>query len=265
MKVSDQLNRTFTLDKPPSRIISLVPSLTELLCDLGLESSLVGITKFCVHPEHLRKNIKVIGGTKKVNFEKIKNLEPDIIIANKEENTLEIIQGLSKVAPIHISDIGNVEDCCDLIEAYGKLFLKEIEAQDLNARIEEKVLNFQNSFKNKKVRSAAYFIWKNPWMVAASDTFIDYMLSLNSFSNIYSNKTRYPEVELKSMPKDLDFIFLSSEPYPFSNDEVIELGILFPKTKVILVDGEMFSWYGSRILKAIDYFENLNKELDKLS
>ncbi len=262
MKVTDQLNRTLTLKQIPLHIVSLVPSLTELLCDLGLENSLVGITKFCVHPKHLRKEIAIIGGTKKVKVERIKKLLPDIIIANKEENTQEIIDELKDIAPIHISDIYNIVDCLELIADYGKIFARENEALSLITSIEEKVASFSDYINSKEIRSVAYFIWKNPWMVVASDTFIDFMLTLNNFQNAYSNQKRYPEIEIQSLiDKKLDIIFLSSEPYPFKEKHVIELSEMFPQAKVVIVDGEMFSWYGSRILKALDYFKNLNKKI----
>src|SRR5690606_15229799 len=123
--MKDQLHRPLLLEKTPKRIISLVPSQTELLVDLGLESSIVGVTKFCVHPIHIKEEKVIVGGTKQVHFDKIRDLKPDIILCNKEENTKEMILELEKIATVHISDIYTIDDTLELIELYGDLFLKK--------------------------------------------------------------------------------------------------------------------------------------------
>ncbi len=120
--MKDQLGREVILEGVPKRIISLVPSQTELLCYLGLEASIVGITKFCVHPENLRKEKKIVGGTKNVHFDRIRDLSPDIILCNKEENTLEMVLELEKIAPVHISNVISLEDTYQLISQYGEIF-----------------------------------------------------------------------------------------------------------------------------------------------
>ena len=259
----DQLKRKIEFKKTPKRIISLVPSQTELLVDLGLESFIVGVTKFCIHPTHLRMSKVVVGGTKQINIEKIKALKPDIILCNKEENTKEIIAQLESIAPIHISDIYNLEDCFELINMYGEIFDIKRTTSTLVSNIQLEREAFQLQFKTtKKKLKVAYFIWKNPWMVAASDNFIDVMINEAGFVNAFKEEKRYPEIDLKnSKLKEADLIFLSSEPFPFKEEHVLEFQSKFPKKTIKIVDGELFSWYGSRLLKSYQYFKTLQKSL----
>lgn len=261
MIVKDQLNRKLLIKETPKRIISLVPSQTELLVDLGLIDSIVGITKFCIHPKDLRKQKPIVGGTKNVKIEKIKALNPDIIICNKEENSLEIIEALNKIAPIHISDIYNIEDTLSLISSYGKIFNVDEKASSLVYVIQEEREKFKLSFSSKSNKKVAYFIWKNPYMIAASNTFIDTMIKEAGFKNVFESEKRYPKISLDNLVlKQADIIMLSSEPYPFKEEHVKELKELFNHKEVIIVDGELFSWYGSRLIKSYKYFENLTLE-----
>ncbi len=238
----------------PIRVVSLVPSITELLFDLGVGPSIVGRTKFCIHPEKEVKTIQRIGGTKNVNIDLIAQLKPDLIIANKEENMKEQIEALAVQFPVLISDIQSPEDAFQLIEELGAIFKKEQTAQELNK-------NIKSGFEKLNVlrkRKAIYLIWKNPYMTIGGDTFISKMMDMAGFENSYKTANRYPELTLQQMNEsDVEFILLSSEPYPFTEKHVVELEQLFPGKKVILVDGEMFSWYGSRMLKASIYFEAL--------
>lgn len=260
--MKDQLQRTIVLKQTPKRIISLVPSQTELLVDLGMETSIVGITKFCVHPKHLRKSKAVVGGTKQINIEKIKALQPDIILCNKEENTKEIIDGLESIAPIHISDIYNLDDCFELITMYGEIFQVERKASELIYKIQKERTSFRFQNKNEEHLKVAYFIWKNPWMVAASDNFIDVMIKEAGFTNVFEAEKRYPEIELNnSKLKEADLIFLSSEPFPFNEEHVLAFKTEFPDKLITIVDGELFSWYGSRTLRSYGYFKTLRHNL----
>ena len=262
-KLVDQIGIEHVFESSPTRIISLVPSQTELLFDLGQESKIVGITKFCVHPFHFKSTKKIIGGTKKVHFEKIRLLQPDIIIANKEENTKEIVEELSKICPVWVTDIVTVEDNLQMIIDFGKLLDCRTEAQKWIDKIEFAYRDFQQFIKDKPVKKVAYFIWANPYMVAGNDTFINEMLKLNNFQNIYQDKGRYPEIELKKMrlEGDPDCVFLSSEPFPFADEHAFEIGRFTHHAKTIFVDGEMFSWYGTRLLKAFGYFKILHQKI----
>ena len=256
MKIVDQLNQTLTFNQIPKRIISLVPSQTELLVDLGLENKIVGVTKFCVHPTHIRKNKTIVGGTKKVNFEKIISLQPDIIICNKEENTKEMVTELQKIAPVWISDIVSIEDSLDMISKLGYLFNKENEAANLVESIISERDSFLEFIKNRKPQKTAYLIWKNPYMIAGKNTFINELLQLNKFENVSLDlNSRYPEISELELKK-ATIILLSTEPFPFKNKDVKQLETSLDK-KVILVDGEYFSWYGSRLKDAFNYFKSL--------
>jgi len=260
MIFTDQLNRQINIRETPKQIISLVPSQTELLVDLGLEDSIIGITKFCIHPKELRQQKTIVGGTKNIKIDKIKALKPDIILCNKEENSKEIINSLIDIAPIHISDIYDLEDAFQLISNYGEIFQTKEKASLIVSRIKQEREQFQYNFKGKLKKKAAYFIWKNPWMVAASNTFIDFMLAEAGFENVFNTETRYPEISLShSKLKEADVIMLSSEPFPFDDTHIKELKDLFPKKEIILVDGELFSWFGSRVEKSYIYFSNLFK------
>lgn len=253
--MKDQLNRSLHFKQTPKRIVSLVPSLTELLVDLGLETSIVGVTKFCVHPKDLRKSKAIVGGTKQIHLQNIKALQPDIILCNKEENSKEIIESLGSVAPIHISDIYTLEDAFELIIMYGKIFNVEDKASSLVASIQTEREYFQNQIQNKSQLKVAYFIWKNPWMVAASNTFIDCMLNEAGFVNVFKTEERYPEIDLNhAQLKEADLILLSSEPFPFNDQHILELQLQFPEKTIRIVDGELFTWYGSRLKYAYAYF-----------
>ena len=255
----DQLNRELELKRTPKRIVSLVPSQTELLIDLGLESSVVGVTKFCVHPKCLKVSKAIVGGTKQVNVEKIIALKPDIICCNKEENTKEIIDSLESIAPIHISDIYNLNDCFELIKMYGEIFNVVKEAHKIIADIKHERRLFQQGLTHEKKPKVAYFIWKKPWMVAASETFIDYMIAEAGFENVFKDEVRYPEIELSNLQlNSADVLLLSSEPYPFKEKHVLELQSHFPDKQIIIVDGELFSWYGSRLKNSYKYFQSLH-------
>ena len=259
----DQMGHYFEFETVPKRIVSLVPSQTELLFDLGLEESMVGITKFCVHPYHLKSVKTIVGGTKKVNVDKIRNLNPDIIIANKEENTLEMVEELRKICPVWVTNITTIEDNFQMISDFGQLFNRRTEAKKWNDKIAFGYHEFQQYIKDKPIKKAAYFIWKNPWMVAGSHNFINEMLRLNRFQNIYEGKGRYPEIEIKKirLEGDPDLVFLSSEPFPFKEEDAFEIGRFTHHAKTIFVDGEMFSWYGSRIAKAFSYFKKLQEKI----
>ncbi|MBC3758790.1 ABC transporter substrate-binding protein [Hyunsoonleella sp. SJ7] len=256
----DQIGRRLCLSETPKRIVSLVPSQTELLCDLGLEDNLVGVTKFCVHPKHIKSKAKVIGGTKQVNFEKIKTVKPDIILCNKEENTKAIVEVCGTICPVHVSDIFDLDDSLELVKQYGQLFIKEDEAKVLIDKIQGEASRFESFIENYKSLKTIYFIWKNPWMVAGGSTFIEYLMQLNRFENFYDSENRYPEIQL-NIEEEVDLVLLSSEPFPFKEVNKKELQEFYPNAKILLVDGEYFSWYGSRLVKAFDYFKSLRSNL----
>jgi iron complex transport system substrate-binding protein len=264
--LTDQLGTIHTFETTPKRIISLVPSQTELLYDLGLEASIVGVTKFCVHPFHFKATKTIVGGTKNVKFDTIKALQPDIIIANKEENTKEMVVALRAICNVWVTDIITIEDNLQMISDFGKLFNKRTEAQKWSDKINFAYHDFQIFIKEKAIKKVAYFIWANPYMVVGKNTFINEMLQLNKWENIYQNREeRYPEIIIQKMriQGDPDMVFLSSEPFPFKDEHAFEIGRFTHHAQTVFVDGEMFSWYGTRIVKAFDYFKKLHSRLQE--
>ena len=254
MQFADQIFNSIEIPSLPKKIISLVPSQTELLYDLGLENNIIGITKFCIHPEHLKKTKQIIGGTKNLNLEKIKQLNPDLIIANKEENEFEQINDLAKKFPVFVSDVKNLDSAFDMIRLIGRITNTEIKAEDLINTIVSK----RTESSSIPLRSCIYLIWKDPYLTVGGDTFINAMLKEAGFENCYSSSERYPETNFDEIrEKEPEFLFLSSEPYPFNENHVQEFQKILTKTKVVCVDGEMFSWYGSRIQYAFPYFNTL--------
>lgn len=256
--MKDQLHREVHLDSIPKRIVCLVPSLTELLVDLGLQDRIVGVTKFCVHPKDIRTTAEVVGGTKTIKIDKIEELNPDFILANKEENEFESVEKLSQNYSVYVSDIFKIDDLLQLIKDLGEIFnIPEISKQ-LIENITANVIKFRRRIENEPKLKVAYFIWKDPWMVAGSSTFINYMLELNKFENVYKDLLRYPEVDIEKL-KSVDYVLLSSEPFPFKDKHKAEFEI--HPSKIKIVDGEYFSWYGSRLVKAFDYFQQLRGKL----
>ena len=256
MILIDQLGTSHAFQKVPSRIVSMVPSHTETLFDLGLEDHIFGITKFCVHPAHFKKQKTIVGGTKNAKYDKIITLKPDIIFCNKEENTIEMVQELQKICTVWVTDIVTLDDNKNMITDFGKIFEKQKMAAQFVEKIDDKINSITIDAKSQK--KVAYCIWKNPWMVAGGNTYLDTMLQINNLKNVFDNQSRYPETNLNQIRAlKLDYFLLSSEPYPFKEKDVLEIQKSLPNTNCKIVDGEMFSWHGTRLLKALDYFELL--------
>lgn len=257
--VIDMMGRKVLIPKQPMRIISLVPSQTELLYDLGLGDAVVGITKFCIHPEEWFRTKTRIGGTKQLNLEQIKALKPDLIIGNKEENTQADIEALAQIFPVWMSDILTYEDALEAILQIGMITQKQSKAQEI---VDQISIKFGEITSLQTTINAGYFIWHQPDMVAARDTFIDSIMEKLGLQNAFKHMERYPAISHEAITSTpLDVIFLSSEPYPFADKHIAYYQKLSPHAKVKLVDGEYFSWYGSRLLKAPIYFKALLNEL----
>jgi ABC-type hemin transport system substrate-binding protein len=245
------------------RIVSVVPSITELVCDLGLETQLVGITKFCVQPPHLLRQIPHIGGTKTLRIEAIKKLQPDLVIANKEENTREQIEEIARFSKVLVTDVPNYQAAIEMITTVGDITDTRHTADLLKSKIEA---GYQSLTKAKPLTesspSVIYLIWQNPWMTVGNDTFVHSMLKIVGFRNVFSAHKRYPELSDEAIEKaQPDFVFLSSEPFPFKQKHQARLKALCPKARIVLVDGEAFSWYGSRMLHSVSYFCSLKAQL----
>jgi ABC-type Fe3+-hydroxamate transport system substrate-binding protein len=256
---TDQLQRKVYLESFPHRIISLVPSITELLFDLNLHDEVVGITKFCVHPESWFKTKTKIGGTKNIKQDIIASLKPQLIIANKEENVKEQIEALENICPVFITDVSDLNSALQMIERTGTITNRTTEAEFIIQKIKKEFA--QLKLQQSKLR-VCYLIWRKPYMTIGGDTFINDMLERCGFENVFANYKRYPEISISQLSTfNCQLILLSSEPFPFKQKHIYELQPYLPHTKIILVDGEMFSWYGSRLQLAPAYFLKLANEL----
>lgn len=245
------------LFKRPKRIISLVPSQTELLYDLGLKEEVIAQTLFCIFPEEMHKTKPRIGGTKNLKIDKIISLQPDLIIANKEENDREQVLQLQSRFPVWVSDIKNLEDALFMIQSIGEICDKEETARVLLNNIIEGFGTLKRALG--KQESSLYFIWREPWMVAGTDTFIHHMMEMAGFKNALPfGSTRYPTLTEKEIIElNPERILLSSEPYPFKGKHMDELKAMLPNASISLVDGTYFSWYGSRLKDAVKYFNQI--------
>ncbi len=254
LNITDQLGRSITLDGVPCRIVSLVPSQTELLAYLGLDDAVVGITRFCVEPPSWKASKKVVGGTKKIRLEEVLALAPDLVLANKEENTKADIHALADQVPVWVSDVSTLPDALDMIRTVGQMTNTSPAATNLVDQIQREFLPLSGITNARTL----YLIWMDPWMGAASGTFIDAMMNHLGLMNVLSEQTRYPVLS-ESLVRELnpELILLSSEPYPFSAQHVDLIHQWMPAAQIRLVDGTYFSWYGSRLLKAAHYFSSI--------
>lgn len=256
----------FIPSKSARRIISLVPSLTELLYDLQLEDEVAGITKFCVHPQKWHKTKQRIGGTKNANIAGIQLLQPDLVIASKEENIKEQVEAIEKFCPVYCSDISNLQEAYEAIAHIGLLTNRTEKAEEIIAQLK---CNFEQLPALHNKLRCAYLIWNNPYMSAGGDTFIHAMLSEAGFVNVFEQQLRYPETTVEQiMALDVDVVFFSSEPFPFKQQHIDAFATVWQKKipakklpMLRIVDGELFSWYGSRMLYAAEYFKKLRESL----
>ncbi len=255
----DQLGKSISLASYPTRIISLVPSQTELLYDLGLNEEVIGITKFCTYPAAWHHVKEKIGGTKNLNIKKISDLNPDLVIANKEENQRDQIESIEAFCPVWTSDVQTIPDAISMIGSLAALTDRSNRgSQIINAISTESNAHIITPTANRVV----YLIWKDPWMTVGADTFINSMLEKYGLKNVFDGQNRYPVISEQNIrDRNPDIILLSSEPFPFKAKHQIDLRKKFPQTRVLLADGSMFSWYGSRLIFAGNYIRRLISEL----
>jgi ABC-type Fe3+-hydroxamate transport system substrate-binding protein len=258
--VLDMMGRSIKYAFPPKRIISLVPSQTELLYDLGLNEELIAQTVFCIHPPEMHQNKPKIGGTKKFKMDLIRSLKPDLIIGNKEENEQQQIEELMLEFPVWMSDIKDLKDALLMIDQVGALVGKEEKAKEISTSL---ALDFEALLVQTELKKCLYLIWRAPWMAAGKDTFINDMLQRIGLNNVAKDLLeRYPQLSnTQIIAMNPELILLSSEPYPFKEKHIKELKSLLPNAKILLVNGELFSWYGSRLLESVDYFKDLMNEI----
>lgn len=261
MIVQDQMGRTVNVLEHPQRIISLVPSQTELLFDLGLDQEIVGVTKFCLHPAAKTQSRQSIGGTKKFRFDVIDQLQPDLILGNKEENYREGIEQLAARYPVWMSDIHTLPDALEMIRAVGQITGQTDTAVSLADQIAAAFTDLPRAVRPYRT---AYLIWQNPLMAAGNDTFIHDILSRIGLVNALADDGRYPQLTVAQLQDaQPDLILLSSEPFPFRAKHQQAFAAQFPQARIELVDGEMFTWYGSRLRQAASYLHQFITSLEQ--
>lgn len=257
----DGLGELVELKAPAQQIISLVPSQTEWLAYLGLDAQVQAITKFCVHPFSWRSRKSIIGGTKNVHIERVERAQPDLIIANKEENEKDSIRAIKEKYPTYVSDVKNVDGAFKMMRDTGKLTGKLELAEDFIGLMKYKLSQIPIVPNEVKPR-VLYVIWDDPIMAVGGDTYIDAIISLGQMSNAAAAFSRYPILNEKALQQvqPIDMVLLSSEPFPFAEKHIRKYKSIFPDSEIRLVDGELFSWYGWRLTKTLDYLVDLNKK-----
>ncbi len=263
-QVHHQTGNLFFLPSPPRRIISIVPSQTEFLYDLSLTDEVVGITKFCMHPQQWFRSKTRVGGTKQLNIELIQSLQPDLVLASKEENVKEQVEAIAAFCPVWCSDVVTFADAYDMMATIGSVTGRENRAAEIIHTIKS---DFEALPTTEDKVKAAYLIWQKPYMSVGGDTFINTMMDAAGFENVFADRTRYPETSIEELiSSGAEVILFSSEPFPFKQDhlqlfaaEWMKLQSSLPHLKI--VDGEVFSWYGSRMLYAANYFKKLKESL----
>ncbi len=235
-----------------------MPSQTELLADLGLDAEVVGLTRFCVHPAGWKEEKRIVGGTKNVNLDRVRALAPDLVLANLEENTRADVEALDAFAPVFVTDVAGVDSALALVRTVGALVHRSEAAEALVGEIERGFA----ALRSEPPLRVAYLIWRDPWMTVGGDTFIHDVLRRASFVNVFGDRRRYPEVTAEDLAASRpDVVFLSSEPFPFREKHLAETRGVVPGVPVRLVDGELFSWYGSRMRLAPPYLAGLRAAL----
>ena len=244
------------------RIVSLVPSLTELLCELGLSAQLVGRTRYCIHPRATLKTIAAVGGTKDVSLEKVRALKPTHVVVNIDENLRETATALAEFVPqVIVTHPSQPEDNLALYELFGGIFNRGEAARSLSARYLAKLQEVRARSPRVR-RRVLYLIWRAPWMSVARETYIAQTLAeFNLLTEPAEARSRYPEVRLEDYRGQVDYVLLSSEPYPFRARHLAEVQAALPGAHVQLIDGEMTSWYGARALPALDYLDDFTRAL----
>ncbi len=257
--VVDARGLRLTLPRPPRRLVSLVPSQTELLADLGLDDAVVGLTRFCVHPAGWKQRKAIVGGTKQVDRERLAALRPDLVLANLEENTREMVEDLEALAPVFVTDVRTVPEALAMIRTIGCLTDCAAAAEALATAIDAAFAGLP-SFRPLRT---AYLIWQRPWMTVGRDTFVHDVMERAGLVNVFSGRTRYPTIRLEELAAARpEVVLLASEPFPFRREDAVVMRAHLPAAHVALADGELFSWYGSRLRRTPPYLTHLRTTLD---
>lgn len=263
---TDDLGTAHPVVKNP-RILSLVPSITELLFDLGLEDQLIGRTQYCIHPADSVQSVPSVGGTKKINMDRVRDLKPTHAIVNIDENPKTMADDLRGMGvEVIVTHPMTPDDNLTLFKLLGGIFDRPEQTTKLSDDYNSARAAIQNE-SNRPAKRVLYLIWQDPWMAVSSDTYVANTLALVNWSvgipGIVSGQTgdaaRYPKIEIANDGlEDIDLILFSSEPYSFTEDDIDEFQFTFPDHahKAHIIDGEMTSWYGSRAIRGLQYLRD---------
>lgn len=258
--VTDAREQEIRLDDPPRRIVSLVPSQTELLAFLDLDQEVVGLTRFCERPEHWRAEKTIVGGTKEIDIDAVRALEPDLVLANHEENTPEDVEALEAIAPVFVTEVKTVPEALQMIRTVGTLTGTEDQTAILAGQI---ISRFEDLPDFRPLR-AAYLIWSEPYMTVGGDTFIHDVMARGGLDNVYGDETRYPELSLEALAESQpEVVLCPTEPFPFDQKDRFTqpLRHALPDASIQIVDGQPFSWYGPRLLHTPNALRRLRETL----
>jgi len=241
-----------------AHIVSLVPSITELLFDLGLGGALVGRTAFCVHPADRIKTVRSVGGTKQVNFEKLRRAAPTHVVVNIDETPRDLAEEIAGMGiTVVVTHPIEVRDNIVLYRLIGGLFGREAEAEALVGRFDDAYADVRRAAEALPERRVLYLIWKEPWMTVSAETYIARMLALIGWTTVgHDPNVRYPAIELtESFLNGTDLVLFSTEPFPFTDRHIADFAEAFPghAAKAHLIDAQMTSWYGSRAIAGLRY------------
>ena len=265
--LNDARGQSVRLSAPPRRIVSLVPSQTELLAHLGLGEETVGLTRFCERPEGWKANKEIVGGTKNVRIDKVEALRPDLVLANREENTREVVEAIENFARVFVTEVKSVPDAAGMIRAVGRLTGRADGAEALADRLAQRFAALADDLTGEAPLPVAYLIWRDPYMTVGGDTIIHDVMTRAGFENVFSGRTRYPEVTPAELAASgARAVLLPDEPFPFDEAYAEELREALPQPlphsiSAPLVNGQLFSWYGPRLAQAPAYLRRLRAEL----
>ena len=252
----------------PKKIVSLCPSITETLIDLGLTDALAGITRFCIHPESVVRDLTKVGGTKDPDLEQIRHLDPDLIFMNAEENRKEDYDALAQTFELDVSEPRSVQEIPALLRHFGQRTNRADRAEKRAQELEAELIALQaEQDKNQTQFSYSYLIWRKPWMVVGQDTYVSKLFADAGGINVFADDPqRYPSIELSALAeKNPDFIFLADEPFPFQGSHVPEIQAICPNAKVRVISGDDCCWHGVRSIRGVQTMRKLVEELAQLN
>lgn len=249
LEVIDDRGMTLRLDRPPMRLVSLVPSTTETICDLGLRERLVGRTRFCIRPRDL-DDVPKVGGTKDVDVDAVLSLSPDLILANQEENVPDQVTALAEHVPVYVAATATVDGAVADLSRLATLL--GADATPWLSRIDAARASLA-PWQARRLRAITY-IWREPWMACGGDTFVSSVLAEAGVDNVLADTSRYPTVSPETL-KDLDpdLVVLPTEPFPFKASHADALADVsgLPRTRFVGMDGQVLTWHGTRLARGL--------------